>query len=105
MQRQVFSFDIIDQANDIKLYHEKGEFSTANPTYLHTANNLVRSMVGYGNPEQEIMVITFYTAQQRCYRRIFVDLPSVDYKTVDDNQGNERIIIIVNCVKLDDKKS
>lgn len=44
------------------------------------------------------MVITFYTTQQRCYRRIFADLPGVEYKTVDGSQGNKRTIVIVDCV-------
>lgn len=50
------------------------------------------------------MMITFYIAQQRCYRRIFVDLRNVEYKIVNDNQGNERTIVIVDCVKPNDKR-
>ena len=85
----------------VQLLVETGAHSKLNPTYIHAVTSIIQNMLKFSIPADDILLITFYAAQKRCYKRWFksvgVNIP-VEQVTVEGAQGREAPFVVLDCV-------
>lgn len=81
------------------LYVEANAHSKINTAYIHAVQTMIMSMLEFGIPAADILLIAFYAAQKRCYLRVFKAL-GIDLmiRSVDASQGKEKPIVILDMV-------
>ena len=96
-QRQTLWVDVVDQ---VTLFHERGDFSSINTAYILAVWKMVVRMIAIGISEDQIMIITFYAAQRRCYQRFFgaQGLNVLVISSVDGSQGKQADFVILDNV-------
>ena len=55
----------------VELLVEAGAHSEVNMTYIHAVATIVKCILQFGISADDILLITFYAAQKRCYKRWF----------------------------------
>lgn len=95
--RQTLWLDVTDQ---VTLYHERGDYSSINTAYIHAVWQIVLEMISTGISEYQILIITFYAAQRRCYQRFFraQGLNVLVVSSVDGSQGKQADFVILDNV-------
>ena len=96
----------ISVEDPVTMFKEAGGFSKCNPTYIHAVLTIIESMRNFGIPLSEILLITFYAAQKRCYDRLFkargISVRTFDtsqqIRSVDASQGRQAAFVILDCV-------
>ena len=89
----------------VQLFREVGGFSLVNTAYIHVVVRLVIKMTTFGIPSDDILVITFYAAQKRCYDRLFKSggrntrvILEPEVNSVDGSQGRQAPFVILDMV-------
>jgi AAA domain len=92
---------IFVNVEDGELLQEAQGFSKVNLANAGVADSIVRSMVKFGIPASDILVLSFYKAQVSLLRRLLSEnetVRDVRVQTVDSAQGSESSIIVLDVV-------
>lgn len=73
---------------------EANAHSRANLAYTYAIHKMVKSMLSFDISADDILLIIFYAARQRCYVRLFKALGiNIMIKSVNASQGKEKPLV------------
>ena len=83
---------------EVQLYREVGTQSRVNVDYLSIVMSIVVDMLDFGIPAEDIMIITFYAAQRRCYDKWFrqSDIQKIRTYSVNASQSSQSCFTIAD---------
>ena len=91
-----YQFVFIAVTNEVQLYRETDTKSRVNVDYLSIITFIVTHMFDFDIPAEDIMIITFYSAQRRCYDRWFrqYGIQGLRTSNVNATQNSQSCFII-----------